>query len=61
MYCVMIKKVLQIYRKVYRKAVKDFQVRVTMQVGWRYGHPWVPGGDWVQEPPDLKVQGCLSP
>lgn len=21
-----------------------------MQVGWRYGHPWVPGGDWVQEP-----------
>lgn len=42
MYCVMIKKVLKIYMKVYRKAIKDFQVCVTMQVGWRYG----PGGTW---------------
>lgn len=61
MYCVMIKKVLKIYRKVYRKAVKDFQVRVTMQVGWRYGHPWVPGGDWVQEPPGSQSPRLLEP
>jgi len=64
MYCVMIKKVLKIYIfkvKVYRKAVKDFQVCVTIQVGWRYGHPWVSGGDWVQEPPGSQSPRLLEP
>lgn len=61
MYYVMIKKVLKIYMKVYRKAIKDFQVCVTMQVGWRYGHPWVPGGDWVQEPPGSQSPRLLEP